>query len=71
MSPVGGVGVNLAIQDALAAGRILGPKLASKTLTSTTLRRVQLRRWAPTALTQALQRAAHRMLQAGRSNSGS
>ena len=30
MSPVGGVGINLAIQDALAAGRILGPKMASK-----------------------------------------
>ena len=65
MSPVGGVGINLAIQDALAAGRILGPKMASKKLTRTTLRRVQLRRWAPTALTQALQRAAHRLLQAG------
>ena len=64
MSPVGGVGINLAIQDALAAGRILGPKLASRTLTRTTLRRVQLRRWAPTALTQAFQRAAHRVLQA-------
>jgi 2-polyprenyl-6-methoxyphenol hydroxylase-like FAD-dependent oxidoreductase len=65
MSPVGGVGINLAIQDALAAGRILGPKMASNTLTHTTLRRVQLRRWAPTALTQTLQRAAHRMLQTG------
>jgi len=65
MSPVGGVGINLAIQDALAAGRILGPKLASNTLTHTTLRRVQLRRWAPTVLTHAFQRAAHRMLQAG------
>ena len=65
MSPVGGVGINLAIQDALAAGRILGPRLASNTLTHTTLRRVQLRRWAPTVLTQTFQRAAHRMLQAG------
>ncbi len=70
MSPVGGVGINLAIQDALAAGRIVGPKLASRTLTRTTLRRVQLRRWAPTALTQALQRAAHRMLQARLSTAG-
>ena len=64
MSPVGGVGLNLAIQDALAAGRIIGPKVASRTLTRATLRRVQLRRWAPTALTQALQPAAHRVLQA-------
>ena len=70
MSPVGGVGINLAIQDALAAGRIVGPKLASRTLTRTTLRRVQLRRWAPTALTQALQRAAHRVLQARLSTAG-
>ncbi|HSU36113.1 MAG TPA: FAD-dependent oxidoreductase [Propionibacteriaceae bacterium] len=69
MSPVGGVGINLAIQDAIAAGRILGPKLASNTLTRTTLRRVQLRRWAPTALTQTLQRAAHRQLQTGPLNS--
>ena len=70
MSPVGGVGINLAIQDALAAGRIIGPKLASRTLTRTTLRRVQLRRWAPTALTQALQRAAHHVLQARLSTAG-
>ena len=70
MSPVGGVGINLAIQDALAAGRIVGPKLASGTLTRATLRRVQLRRWAPTALTQALQRAAHRVLQARLSSAG-
>ncbi|HEU4546784.1 MAG TPA: FAD-dependent oxidoreductase [Microlunatus sp.] len=68
MSPVGGVGINLAIQDALAAGRIIGPELANRTLTRTTLRRVQLRRWAPTALTQALQRAAHHILQARLSN---
>jgi 2-polyprenyl-6-methoxyphenol hydroxylase-like FAD-dependent oxidoreductase len=70
MSPVGGVGINLAIQDALAAGRIVGPKLASRTLTRATLRRVQRRRWAPTALTQALQRAAHRVLQARLSTAG-
>ena len=70
MSPVGGVGINLAIQDALAAGRIVGPKLASRTLTRATLRRVQLRRWAPTALTQALQRAAHRVLQARLASAG-
>ncbi len=70
MSPVGGVGINLAIQDALAAGRIVGPKLANKTLTRATLRRVQLRRWAPTALTQTLQRAAHRVLQARLSTAG-
>jgi len=70
MSPVGGVGINLAIQDALAAGRIVGPKLANRTLTRATLRRVQLRRWSPTALTQALQRAAHRVLQARLSSAG-
>jgi 2-polyprenyl-6-methoxyphenol hydroxylase-like FAD-dependent oxidoreductase len=70
MSPVGGVGINLAIQDALAAGRIVGPKLASGTLTRATLRRVQLRRWAPTALTQALQRAAHHVLQTRLSTGG-
>jgi 2-polyprenyl-6-methoxyphenol hydroxylase-like FAD-dependent oxidoreductase len=70
MSPVGGVGVNLAIQDALAAGRILGPRLASQSIRRATLRRVQIRRWAPTTMTQALQRAAHRLLQAGPLSSG-
>ena len=70
MSPVGGVGINLAIQDAVAAGEIVGPKLAGRTLTRATLRRVQLRRWALIALTEALQQAAHRVLQARLASAG-
>jgi 2-polyprenyl-6-methoxyphenol hydroxylase-like FAD-dependent oxidoreductase len=62
MSPVGGVGVNLAIQDALAAARRLGPALRNHTLERRTLWRVQARREIPTLITQALQQAAHRVL---------
>jgi 2-polyprenyl-6-methoxyphenol hydroxylase-like FAD-dependent oxidoreductase len=55
MSPVGGVGINLAIQDAVATANILGPKLAAGTLTDRDLRVVQDRRQFPTRATQALQ----------------
>ncbi len=61
MSPVGGVGINLAVQDAVAAARILGPALASGGIVPrAVLRRVQRRRWWPTALIQTAQRLAHR-----------
>ncbi|HEX2299167.1 MAG TPA: FAD-dependent monooxygenase, partial [Pseudonocardiaceae bacterium] len=59
MSPVGGVGINLAIQDAVAAARLLAGPLRRGTVTRHLLDRVQLRRWAPTALTQTAQRAIH------------
>jgi 2-polyprenyl-6-methoxyphenol hydroxylase-like FAD-dependent oxidoreductase len=62
MSPVGGVGINLAIQDAVATARLLAGPLRRGTLTRRRLDRVQLRRWAPTALTQAVQRAIHARL---------
>ncbi len=62
MSPVGGVGINLAIQDAVAAARILAPALRRGRMGGLTLARVQLRRWLPTALTQAAQRLLHRSL---------
>jgi flavin-dependent dehydrogenase len=63
MSPVGGVGINLAVQDAVAAARILAPALrAGGPVPVTVLRRVQLRRWWPTALIQAGQRLAHRRI---------
>lgn len=63
MSPIGGVGINLAIQDAVAAARLLAGPLRRGTLTRRHLAGVQLRRWAPAALTQAVQRAVHmRML---------
>jgi 2-polyprenyl-6-methoxyphenol hydroxylase-like FAD-dependent oxidoreductase len=62
MSPVGGVGINLAVQDAVAAGRILAQPLLMRTVTTASLRRVQLRRWLPTVLTQTFQRLAHRVV---------
>jgi 2-polyprenyl-6-methoxyphenol hydroxylase-like FAD-dependent oxidoreductase len=63
MSPVGGVGINLAVQDAVAAARILAPALrAGGPVPVPVLRRVQLRRWWPTALIQAGQRVAHRRI---------
>ncbi|GAA2837621.1 FAD-dependent oxidoreductase [Kribbella solani] len=53
MSPAGGVGINLAIQDAVAAARILGPGLAAgKTPTETLLKRVQKRREQPARIIQ-------------------
>jgi 2-polyprenyl-6-methoxyphenol hydroxylase-like FAD-dependent oxidoreductase len=59
MSPVGGVGINLAIQDAVAAARYLAPPLRRGDVGLGDLARVQARRWAPTSLTQWLQRLAH------------
>jgi 2-polyprenyl-6-methoxyphenol hydroxylase-like FAD-dependent oxidoreductase len=62
MSPAGGVGINLAVQDAVAAGRILAPLLRTGRVTTASLRAVQRRRWLPTVITQAFQRLAHRVI---------
>ncbi|MBV9517490.1 MAG: FAD-dependent oxidoreductase [Hyphomicrobiales bacterium] len=53
MSPVGGVGINLAIQDAVAAGNILARPLKSGKVTPADLAAVQKRRLWPTRATQA------------------
>jgi 2-polyprenyl-6-methoxyphenol hydroxylase-like FAD-dependent oxidoreductase len=66
MSPVGGVGINLAVQDAVAAGRLLAPALRTGRVTIGSLRAVQRRRRLPTVLTQAFQRVAHRLVVATR-----
>jgi 2-polyprenyl-6-methoxyphenol hydroxylase-like FAD-dependent oxidoreductase len=55
MSPIGGVGVNLAIQDAVAAANILIPKLQNGSVTIEDLRAVQRRREPATVRTQRLQ----------------
>jgi len=55
MSPVGGVGINLAIQDAIAAANILAAPLREGHLTDDHLRQVQARRDFPTRLTQRFQ----------------
>ena len=60
MSPVGGVGINLAVQDAVAAANILAAPLAAGADPDPLLHLVQERRWTPTVRMQAIQRAAHR-----------
>jgi len=55
MSPVGGVGINLAVQDAVAAANALAGPLRSGTLQTSDLEKVQRRRAFPTAATQRLQ----------------
>ena len=55
MSPVGGVGINLAIQDAVAAANALSQALRTKQLAIDHLRRVQRRRELPTRVTQRFQ----------------
>jgi 2-polyprenyl-6-methoxyphenol hydroxylase-like FAD-dependent oxidoreductase len=55
MSPIGGVGINLAIQDAVAAGNILAGPLARGTCSDADLQRVQERRELPTRIVQRAQ----------------
>jgi 2-polyprenyl-6-methoxyphenol hydroxylase-like FAD-dependent oxidoreductase len=55
MSPVGGVGINLAIQDAVAAANILAVPLRSRAVALEHLHQVQRRRLWPTRVTQRLQ----------------
>ena len=55
MSPVGGVGINLAIQDAVAASNILAAPLRSGRITDEHLCAVQRRRDFPTRATQRMQ----------------
>ena len=55
MSPVGGVGINLAIQDAVAAANLLAASLRDGSVSTVDLRRVQQRRMLPTRLTQRMQ----------------
>ncbi|WP_374524780.1 FAD-dependent oxidoreductase [Sphingopyxis sp.] len=59
MSPVGGVGINLAVQDAVAAANILAAPLAAGADPDPLLAKVQECRWKPTTRMQALQRFAH------------
>jgi 2-polyprenyl-6-methoxyphenol hydroxylase-like FAD-dependent oxidoreductase len=55
MSPVGGVGINLAIQDAVATANLLARKLSAQSVNTSDLSRVQERRLLPTQLTQMVQ----------------
>ena len=60
MSPVGGVGINLAIQDAVAAANLLARPLLDGAVSDVQLHAVQRRREFPTRMTQRLQIFAHR-----------
>ena len=62
MSPVGGVGINLAIQDAVAAANLLADKLRGGEIRETDLHAVQLRREKPARLTQRIQVFLHKHL---------
>ena len=56
MSPLGGVGINLAVQDAVAAATILAEPLRQHRVTDRDLAAVRRRRLFPTAVTQGVQR---------------
>ena len=60
MSPIGGVGINLAIQDAVAAANILAERLLRGAVTDALLNAVERRREFPTKMTQGFQVFAHR-----------
>jgi len=62
MSPVGGVGINMAIQDAVAAANLLAEKLQRGPVTIQDLEQVQQRREWPAKMTQRLQAFVHRRL---------
>jgi 2-polyprenyl-6-methoxyphenol hydroxylase-like FAD-dependent oxidoreductase len=62
MSPVGGVGINLAIQDAVAAANVLFKPLREGRLAIDQLRQIQRRREFPTRVTQWLQVAVQRRI---------
>ena len=59
MSPAGGVGINVAVQDAVAAARLLAQPLRDHRVTEKDLAAVQRRRELPTVIIQTLQRFLH------------
>lgn len=63
MSPLGGVGVNLAVQDGVAVARVLAEPLRSGTVSPADLRRLQLRRLPTTRAVELLQSGIHRMVE--------
>jgi 2-polyprenyl-6-methoxyphenol hydroxylase-like FAD-dependent oxidoreductase len=70
MSPAGGVGINLAIQDAVATANLLAEKLQSGPVTIDDLRKVQARREWPTRLIQRVQVFIHHRAVTGRESGG-
>jgi 2-polyprenyl-6-methoxyphenol hydroxylase-like FAD-dependent oxidoreductase len=70
MSPAGGVGINLALQDAVATANLLAAKLRSGAPLLTDLEQVQNRREWPTRLIQLMQVFVHRYVVTGRESKG-
>jgi 2-polyprenyl-6-methoxyphenol hydroxylase-like FAD-dependent oxidoreductase len=70
MSPAGGVGINLALQDAVATANLLAEKLRSGPVSVDDLRKVQARREWPTRLIQWMQVVIHRQVVTGRASRG-
>ncbi len=68
MSPAGGVGINLAIQDAVATANLLAAKLQRGPVHIGDLRKVQARREWPTRLIQGMQIFIHRRVVTGRTS---
>ena len=68
MSPAGGVGINLAIQDAVATANLLAEKLQGGPVSVQDLRKVQARREWPTRLIQEMQVFIHRRVVTGRTS---
>ena len=62
MSPAGGVGINLAVQDAVAAANLLARPLQQKTITESHLAAVQRRREFPARATQSVQVRIHQAM---------
>jgi 2-polyprenyl-6-methoxyphenol hydroxylase-like FAD-dependent oxidoreductase len=62
MSPVGGVGINIAVQDAVGAATLLADPLRGRDVTDRNLAAVRRRRLPAAVLTQAVQRILHRQL---------
>ena len=67
MSPAGGVGINLALQDAVATANLLAAKLRERPVTVSELEEVQKRREWPTRVIQSMQAFIHRNVVTGRS----
>lgn len=63
MSPLGGVGVNLAVQDGMATARLLADQLRTGEVSKRRLRRVQRRRLLTTKAVELLQSGIHRMIE--------
>lgn len=61
MSPVGGVGINYAVQDAVVTANVLADKLLNKSVTLQDLKNIQKQRIWPTRVVQWFQGIAHKL----------